>query len=205
MERNLPLLGPARPMMFPTSLPCWFQPPLGVGPINKHEHHQQQYKHQQNKQEHHPDCVRGVGRTGAPSVDAAGRLLVGAAMGTRPDDKARVARLVEAGVDAVILDSSQGDSIYQCAPVYHRTPSTPHIYRHGTPVIINHAFAGQLNCFTQVRSPLVLHERGSVPPSRPSPHLMFTDPSSPHVHSFCTASAPLLQSSPLCLPLLFHT
>uniref|UniRef100_A0A7S0WMH7 Inosine-5'-monophosphate dehydrogenase n=1 Tax=Pyramimonas obovata TaxID=1411642 RepID=A0A7S0WMH7_9CHLO len=50
---------------------------------------------------------------GKPSLDPQGRLLVGAAMGTRPDDRARVAALVEAGVDAVILDSSQGDSIYQ--------------------------------------------------------------------------------------------
>lgn len=38
---------------------------------------------------------------------------MGAATGTREDDKERIARLVEAGVDAVILDSSQGDSTYQ--------------------------------------------------------------------------------------------
>jgi len=62
---------------------------------------------------------------GAPSVDAAGRLLVGAAMGTRPDDKARVARLVEAGVDAVILDSSQGDSIYQVEMIKHIKAAHP--------------------------------------------------------------------------------
>jgi IMP dehydrogenase len=36
-----------------------------------------------------------------------------AAAGTREGDKERIARLVEAGVDAVILDSSQGDSTYQ--------------------------------------------------------------------------------------------
>eukprot|EP00775_Hariotina_reticulata_P004723 gene4724-4973_t len=50
---------------------------------------------------------------GAPSLDSQGRLLVGAATGTREGDKERIARLVEAGVDAVILDSSQGDSTYQ--------------------------------------------------------------------------------------------
>lgn len=50
---------------------------------------------------------------GEPSLDAQGRLLVGAATGTREGDKERIARLVEAGVDAVILDSSQGDSTYQ--------------------------------------------------------------------------------------------
>ena len=40
-------------------------------------------------------------------------------MGTREGDKARVAALVAAGVDAVILDSSQGDSTYQVAMIAH--------------------------------------------------------------------------------------
>jgi hypothetical protein len=46
-------------------------------------------------------------------VDAHGRLRCGAAVGTREEDKARVAALVEAGVDVVILDSSQGASSFQ--------------------------------------------------------------------------------------------
>merc|ERR1719433_1887044 len=39
--------------------------------------------------------------------------MVGAAVGTRPADRDRVRMLVAAGVDAVIVDSSQGDSIFQ--------------------------------------------------------------------------------------------
>lgn len=47
------------------------------------------------------------------TVDNSGKLRCGAAVGTREEDKVRVAELVQAGVDAVILDSSQGASDYQ--------------------------------------------------------------------------------------------
>ena len=50
---------------------------------------------------------------GAPSTDAEGRLLCGAAIGTRDADKRRAVALAAEGVDAIILDSSQGDSTYQ--------------------------------------------------------------------------------------------
>eukprot|EP00933_Yihiella_yeosuensis_P019157 TRINITY_DN15542_c0_g1_i2.p1 TRINITY_DN15542_c0_g1~~TRINITY_DN15542_c0_g1_i2.p1 ORF type:complete len:506 (+),score=107.52 TRINITY_DN15542_c0_g1_i2:325-1842(+) len=40
-------------------------------------------------------------------------LLVAAAIGTRPGDKDRVRALAAAGVDAIIVDSSQGDSVFQ--------------------------------------------------------------------------------------------
>jgi len=40
-------------------------------------------------------------------------LLVAAAVGTRPSDRDRVRALAAAGVDAVVIDSSQGDSVFQ--------------------------------------------------------------------------------------------
>mmetsp|Transcript_31015 Transcript_31015/g.66716 ORF Transcript_31015/g.66716 Transcript_31015/m.66716 type:complete len:526 (+) Transcript_31015:103-1680(+) len=45
--------------------------------------------------------------------DSKKQLMVAAAVGTRPADKDRVRQLVEVGVDAIIIDSSQGDSVFQ--------------------------------------------------------------------------------------------
>ena len=47
------------------------------------------------------------------SKDANKQLLVGAAVSTREEDKERLAALNEAGVDVVVIDAAQGDSIYQ--------------------------------------------------------------------------------------------
>jgi hypothetical protein len=52
--------------------------------------------------------ARAVPQPGMPTLAPDGTLRVGAAVGTREGDNARVARLVEAAnVDAIILDSSQ--------------------------------------------------------------------------------------------------
>eukprot|EP00927_Polykrikos_kofoidii_P010276 TRINITY_DN14349_c0_g1_i1.p1 TRINITY_DN14349_c0_g1~~TRINITY_DN14349_c0_g1_i1.p1 ORF type:complete len:565 (-),score=83.91 TRINITY_DN14349_c0_g1_i1:382-2028(-) len=45
--------------------------------------------------------------------DKKNSLVVAAAVGTRPADRERVTALVAAGVDAIVVDSSQGDSFYQ--------------------------------------------------------------------------------------------
>lgn len=47
------------------------------------------------------------------SKDQNKQLLVAAACSTKAADEERAKRLIEAGVDALVIDSSQGDSIYQ--------------------------------------------------------------------------------------------
>ncbi|GMI61913.1 hypothetical protein ScalyP_jg6063 [Parmales sp. scaly parma] len=53
------------------------------------------------------------------------QLLVGAAIGTRPADKDRAKLLVEAGVDVIVIDSSQGDSLYQHEMVHFLKSNFP--------------------------------------------------------------------------------
>lgn len=55
------------------------------------------------------------------------QLLVGAAIGTRPEDRIRAKALVDAGVDVIVVDSSQGDSIYQLEIIQHLKENYPRV------------------------------------------------------------------------------
>eukprot|EP00549_Striatella_unipunctata_P000729 CAMPEP_0118708308 /NCGR_PEP_ID=MMETSP0800-20121206/21795_1 /TAXON_ID=210618 ORGANISM="Striatella unipunctata, Strain CCMP2910" /NCGR_SAMPLE_ID=MMETSP0800 /ASSEMBLY_ACC=CAM_ASM_000638 /LENGTH=531 /DNA_ID=CAMNT_0006611447 /DNA_START=66 /DNA_END=1661 /DNA_ORIENTATION=- len=55
------------------------------------------------------------------------QLLVGAAIGTRPSDKTRAEALVEAGVDVLVIDSSQGDSVYQLEMIQFLKRNWPNV------------------------------------------------------------------------------
>ena len=56
------------------------------------------------------------------SKDSNKQLLVAAAIGTRLDDRVRCKALVEAGVDIVVIDSSQVRSVYVLASMSYHTP-----------------------------------------------------------------------------------
>ncbi|KAF3448804.1 hypothetical protein FNV43_RR09517 [Rhamnella rubrinervis] len=57
--------------------------------------------------------IKTYPKLGAGTVGPDGTWMVGAAAGTREQDKERLEYLVKAGINAVVLDSSQGNSIYQ--------------------------------------------------------------------------------------------
>ncbi|KAL3807072.1 hypothetical protein ACHAXA_011006 [Cyclostephanos tholiformis] len=71
------------------------------------------------------DLLKNIEFSKASKDAVTKQLLVGAAIGTRPEDRDRAAALVEAGVDVIVVDSSQGDSLYQIQIVRYLKSTHP--------------------------------------------------------------------------------
>ncbi|GAB7344591.1 hypothetical protein MBLNU457_3086t1 [Dothideomycetes sp. NU457] len=71
------------------------------------------------------DLMKNLNYPLASKLPHSKQLIAAAAIGTRPDDKQRLQKLVDAGLDIVILDSSQGNSMYQIEMIQYIKSTFP--------------------------------------------------------------------------------
>ncbi|KAF2755056.1 IMP dehydrogenase [Pseudovirgaria hyperparasitica] len=73
------------------------------------------------------DLMKNLHYPLASKLPQSKQLISAAAIGTRPEDKIRLQKLVDAGLDIVILDSSQGNSMYQIEMIKYIKETFPQI------------------------------------------------------------------------------
>jgi IMP dehydrogenase len=73
------------------------------------------------------DLMKNLNYPLASKLPHSKQLIAAAAVGTRPEDKIRLQKLVDAGLDIVILDSSQGNSMYQVEMIKYVKETYPQL------------------------------------------------------------------------------